>query len=95
MEVWNGTPNEGWDLLAADRVFRAGLPAVIGEADQTDYARTQLIVFGNHTKGTGVRHLQQTFGISDDQVIHQEEESEGIGFRLIIGLDYQTCPVLP
>jgi hypothetical protein len=32
------------------------------------------------------------FGLSDDQVIHQPDESAEFGFRLILGADYQTCP---
>jgi hypothetical protein len=53
VEVWNGTLNPDWDLLAADRLVRAGFPATIGTPDRRDYARTSLIVFRAHAKGTG------------------------------------------
>jgi LCP family protein required for cell wall assembly len=92
VEVWNGTSNADWDVLAADRVFRAGFVASIGEPDRRDYAETQLIVFTERTKGTGVGFLQQTIDIPDGQVIHQPDGSSAYGFRLIIGADYQTCP---
>jgi len=92
VEVWNGTSNADWDVLAADRVFRAGFVAVIGEPDRQDYAETPLVVFTERTKGTGVDFLQQTFDIPDGQVIHQPDGSSAYGFRLIIGADYQTCP---
>jgi len=92
VEVWNGTPNQDWALLAADRVLRAGFPAVIGEPDRQDYAETQLIVFGERIKGTGAGYLQQMFDIADSQVVHQPGGSSGFGFRLIVGVDYQTCP---
>jgi LCP family protein required for cell wall assembly len=92
VEVWNGTSSQGWDLLAADRLVRLGFPAVVGETDQQDYAQSQLIVFSERTKGTGVGYLQQTFHISDDQVIHRPGGSSTFGMRLIIGADYQTCP---
>jgi len=92
VEVWNGTPNEGWGWLAVDRLVRAGFPALIGEADRQDYAETRLIAFGGQVKGSGVEHLQQIFGLSDEQVIHQPGASDTFGFRLIVGADYQTCP---
>ena len=92
IEVWNGTPNEGWGWLAVDRLYRAGFPAEIGKADRQDYAETQLIVFSEHVKGTGVGYLQQMFDVPDSRVVHQPGGSSTFGFRLIIGADYQTCP---
>jgi len=91
VEVWNGTPNEDWDLLAADRLVRAGFPAVVGEPDRRDYAETRLIVFSEHAKGTGVGHIQEMFRLSDDQVVYEPGGSSEFGFRLIIGADYQPC----
>jgi LCP family protein required for cell wall assembly len=92
VEVWNGTSNQDWDLLAADRVLRAGFPAVVGEPDRQDYAESQLIIFGERVKGTGAGYLQQMFDIADSQVVHQPSGSSTFGFRLIVGADYQTCP---
>jgi LCP family protein required for cell wall assembly len=91
VEVWNGTPNQDWDLLAADRLYRAGFPALIGQADRRDYVATQLIVFSETAKGTGVGYLQQMFRIPEDRVVYQTSDQSTIGFRLILGPDYQTC----
>jgi hypothetical protein len=92
IQVWNGTSNADWDYLAMDRLYRAGFPAIAGEPDRRDYAETQLIIFSEHTKGTGAGYLQQIFQIPDDRVIRQPGGSSEFGFRLIIGADYQTCP---
>jgi hypothetical protein len=92
VEVWNGTSNPGWDLLAADRAYRAGFPAVSGEPDRQDYAQTQLILFTASAKGSGVDYLQQVFNIPDSRVIHQPGGSSEFGMRLILGADYRTCP---
>jgi len=92
VEVWNGTPNADWDLLAADRLVRAGFPAVIGQADRRDYAATQLIVYNEVAKGTGLSYLQRMFNVSADNIIYQPGGSTTVGFRLILGADYQTCP---
>jgi len=92
VEVWNGTPNPGWAWLAADRLYRIGFPTTVGQAERHDYAKTELIIFDSRVKGSGADYLQQTFGLSDSQVIHQPDPSAEHGFRLILGADYQTCP---
>jgi LCP family protein required for cell wall assembly len=92
VEVWNGTPNPDWDLLAVDRLVRAGFPATVGVPDRRDYPHTTLVVFRAYAKGTGVNYLQEIFGIPDERVTYQEERESPFGFRLIIGADYQTCP---
>ena len=92
IEVWNGSPTDGWGWLAVDRLYRVGFPAEIGQADRRDYAETQLIMFSERTKGTGAGYLQEMFDIPDEQVIHQPGGSSAYGFRLIIGADYHTCP---
>jgi len=92
VEVWNGTPEPGWDVLAVDRLYRAGFPAVIGESDRHDYASTQMLIFGNPAKGDGADYLQKLFDLSDDQVIRLPGEKSTYPIRLIIGADYKTCP---
>jgi hypothetical protein len=91
VEVWNGSSNPDWDLLAADRLNRAGFPAVVGEQDQA-YAETQLIVLSQRLKGSGAGYLQEMFDLPDEQVIHRPGASSDFGFRLIVGDDYQVCP---
>jgi hypothetical protein len=92
VEVWNGTPNAGWDLLVADRVSRAGFPVVTGQPDRQDYAETQLIVFSKRPKGTGVEQIQQMLGLREDQVAYLPRKTDAdTGFRLIVGADYRTC----
>jgi LCP family protein required for cell wall assembly len=91
VEVWNGTPNQHWDLLAADRLYRLGFPTTIGAADRYDYANSQIIVFSEYAKGTGVAYVQQAFNIPNSQVISQPVDSSTVSFRVILGADYQTC----
>jgi LCP family protein required for cell wall assembly/PAS domain S-box-containing protein len=92
IEVWNGTYNEDWDTLAADRLNRAGFTVTIGEADRRDYARTRLILRSESTKGSGIDYLQRMFNVPDSLISHQPDASSEFGIRLIVGADYQTCP---
>jgi len=91
VEVWNGTPNADWDALAADRLVRAGFPAVLGQPDRRDYGQSILVVYSEYAKGTGVGYLQQMFNIPDTRVIYAPDWNSAYGFRLVIGADYQTC----
>jgi LCP family protein required for cell wall assembly len=91
VEVWNGTPYQDWDLLAADRLYRAGFPAIMGEPDRRDYAETQILVFSETAKGTGIGYLQSMFQVPDSRVTYQTSDAATVGFRLILGMDYQTC----
>ncbi len=92
VEVWNGTPNADWDQLAADRLFREGFVAVIGEPDRRDYPQTQLIDFTAASKGGAASQLQRMFGVSPENLIVTTDPNAGVQYRLIIGADYQTCP---
>ncbi len=91
VEVWNGTPNADWDQLAADRLFREGFIAVIGQPDRRDYPQTQLVDFTSTTKGSAVPYLRWMFNISAENVISAPDPNSGVQYRLIIGADYQTC----
>ncbi len=42
VEVRNGTPNAGWDALAAERLNYAGYETLLRASDQRDYAQTLL-----------------------------------------------------
>jgi LCP family protein required for cell wall assembly len=89
--VWNGTSSQDWDRLAADRLNRAGFPAVVGQPDHLDYTTTWIIVYSEYAKGTGLSYLQQMFDIPEERVIYRPRESSAYGFLLILGADYQPC----
>ncbi|MEA3340280.1 MAG: LCP family protein [Chloroflexota bacterium] len=92
VEVWNGTWATDWDRLAADRLFRVGFVAAIGQPDRQDYSQTQLINFTTTTKGSAVPYLQWMFNVSDENIIASPNpDGGGAAYRLIIGADYQTC----
>ncbi len=91
VEIWNGTGAVDWDRLAADRLFRVGFAAAIGQPDRRDYAQTQLIDFTTTTKGSAAPYLQWMFNISAENVIAAPDPNMPASYRIIIGADYQTC----
>jgi LCP family protein required for cell wall assembly len=92
IEVWNGTPNADWDLLAIDRLVHEGYAPALGAPDRTDYARTILIDFTTTSKGSAVPYLQEMFGLTADDIVSMPDPSSEVRYRLIIGADYETCP---
>ena len=91
VEVWNGTGNEGWDQLAADRLFREGFSAIIGQPDRWGYPQTQLVDLTSTAKGSAVPYLQWMFNVAPENVISAPDPNAAVHYRLIIGADYQTC----
>ncbi len=91
VEVWNGTGRPDWDQLAADRLFREGFVATIGQPDRRGYAQTQLIDFTSTSKGGAAPYLRWMFQVAPENVISAPDGGGGASYRLIIGADYQTC----
>lgn len=92
VEVWNGTGHPQWDQLAADRLYQSGFTPVLGRGNGQFFATTQIQVFADHAKGTGVSTVQAIFGISDGAVSFVGTGGSDAKLRLIMGADYQVCP---
>jgi len=92
VEVWNGTHNPHWDVLAADRLLSAGFPTIIGEPDRRDYAQTLLIDLTPSGQGAATSYLRWQFGVAPENVVSAPCAEAGPQYRLILGADYQTCP---
>lgn len=91
VEVWNGTEQADWDYLAADLLYRNGFMPIIGTPDRRDYTTTQIIYFGESTKGSGLPGLQSLFQVGDENLTLRPENSPSASLRLILGMDYKTC----
>jgi hypothetical protein len=91
VEVWNGTPHEDWAALAADNLAWAGLTPVLGQADATNHATTQIYDFTTSPKGSARNELQRLFKVSDANVISAPDAAAAYPFRVILGADYDSC----
>lgn len=91
IEVWNGTSHPEWDRLAADRLYQYGFTPVLGGGDGEVHPQTQILVFADHAKGTGVSTVQSIFGVPDAGVSYVGATNEDARLRIILGEDYQPC----
>ncbi len=91
VEIWNSTSNQQWELLAADRLWSSGFAATPGSADGEVRTTTEIHVYSDHAKGTGVSTVQSIFNVSDDNVHFLGATDDEIKLRLILGEDYNPC----
>jgi len=91
VEVWNGTGNPDWDRVAAERLSWAGFQAwPNGIADRL-YERTTLFDFTTTQKGTRLPQLLKLFRISGGDVIYQPDAGSPVPYRVVLGLNFDTC----
>jgi LCP family protein required for cell wall assembly len=98
VEVWNGTSEPGWGLLAADRLAWEGyLVTNVAAADRNDYAQTKMVDFTTTTKGSRRWLLANIFRVNSTNVVMQPDANSPAQYRIIVGADYQPCvrPQLP
>ncbi len=91
VEVWNGTRQADWDLLAADRLQRQGFRPVIGVPDRRDYPRTQIVTRDGERKSGRVPALQALLGVPDEDVLVGPTGDRPATIRLVIGQNYVPC----
>jgi LCP family protein required for cell wall assembly len=91
VEVLNGAGRASYDRLAVDRLTSNGFAvSSFGPAAHV-VTRTQLINFGATTKGSRLNQLVRLFNIKPDQVIAQPDAASPIGFRVVVGPDFDPC----
>lgn len=91
VEVWNGTANADWGMLAVDRLGWEGFNAVEAPADRTDYAHTTIIDFSSSTKGSSLDELAALLRVAPENRLSQPDPNSPIDYRIILGADYDTC----
>lgn len=92
-EVWNGAAWEDADELAAYNLRLNGLAAIIGEADRRDYAETTVVDYTLSDKGSPLPVILKLLHLDESRVIDQPEADSPVQFRVILGEDYDSCPL--
>ncbi len=98
IEVLNGTENEGWGWVAADRLAWEGfVPVVSDDVDSRDYAQTEIIDFTGRTKGSSLNAIVEALNANANNVRIEPDPDATYDFRVVLGADYNSCTfaVLP
>jgi LCP family protein required for cell wall assembly len=91
VEVWNGTENADWDVLAAERLHYAGFETRLAPADRRDYSSSILF---DYAAGEDLEQrdlLLRSLGLSASSLVAGNAPEGDLSFRLVIGEDYNPC----
>ncbi len=92
IEIFNGSPNANWDIVAVDRLVWEGFaPWAMGPAEQTDVIDTLIIDFTGTTKGSSLNELLALLNINPNNVQLQPDANRTTDFRIILGANYNSC----
>ena len=90
--VYNGTPNEGWDAVAAQRLQADGYNAIaLGPAPTRDFADTMLIDRAGSAKGSSLSSVAGSLNVRPENVRVEPSASRAADLEVIIGQSYNSC----
>jgi LCP family protein required for cell wall assembly len=91
VEVENGTQNDGWDTLAANRLSYGGYNTRMSQADRRDYTSSILVDFTTTQDGAARSALLSGLGLDSATVLSSPDPGSRVQYRLVLGYDYQPC----
>lgn len=90
--VYNGTPNENWDLVVSERLRGVGLNAyAAGPASQRDYPSTVLADYRAQDKGSPVRVLLEELDLNLSDIDLSPDPNRTVDYEVIVGANYDSC----
>ena len=92
--VHNGTINDSWDFVAADRLAWEGFRATaMGMADTTDVEETILIDRTGQQKGSSLLEIASILNVKNENIRIEPDPNRIADFEVIIGSNYNSCTV--
>jgi len=92
IEIYNGTPNENWDVVATDRLIWEGFaPTAAGPAETTDAPDTVIYDYTGASKGSSLGDLVTLLNIRPENIIPQPDPNRTTDYRIILGASYNSC----
>jgi hypothetical protein len=91
IEIQNGTPYDGWDLLAASRLNYAGFETQITPADRRDYGYSTLLDLNAATDANRNNTILAILGLPTANLAVIPDANSPVHYRLVLGADYQAC----
>lgn len=91
VEIQNGSPAEGWETLAAERLNYAGLETSFGVADNRSHSQTLLYDLTADQDRTRSASLLAVLGLSESALVSAPSPDSKTSYALIVGADYQAC----
>jgi LCP family protein required for cell wall assembly len=91
IEVENGTPFNGWAVLAANRLNYAGYQTTVANADRQNYSSSVLVDLTAAQDPNARSAILANLGLSSASILSMPKTGGSAQYRLILGYDYQPC----
>lgn len=91
--VYNGTPNENWDRVAAERLQWEGFAATFaGASPLGEQADTILIDHtGREEKGSNLSEIAEILSVKPENIRLEPDPNRAVDFEVILGSSYNSC----
>jgi hypothetical protein len=91
IEVQNGSPYDGWDALAAERLNYAGYETSSAPADNRAHSETWLYDVTPDQDHNRASQLLAVLGLSGSALVSAPGVSKTASYILVLGSDYKPC----
>jgi hypothetical protein len=91
VEIQNGSANDGWEALAAERLNYAGYQTSFKPADNRAHAATLLYDLTPDQDRGRTASLLAVLGLTESALVSVPSTDSKISYVLIVGDDYQAC----
>ena len=91
IEIQNGSKNDGYDTLAAQRLNYAGYAATFQPADNRQHAQTLLYDLTPDQDRSRTASLLAILGLPDSALVSAPRANPSTPYALIVGNDYKPC----
>ena len=89
--IYNGTANESWDVVAADRLTWEGFAGQAMGPREGDHPQTIIIDHTGSSKGSSLGTLVRLFNVLPQNVQIEPDPNRTADFEIILGEDYNSC----
>jgi LCP family protein required for cell wall assembly len=91
IEVQNGSPSDGWDSLAAERLNYAGYQTSMKPADNRQHATSLLYDLTPDQDRGRTASILAVLGLPESALVSAPSKDSKVSYALIVGADYNTC----
>ena len=91
VEIQNGSPTDGWDALAAERLNYAGYQTSFQSADTRQHPATLLYDLTPDQNRARTASLLAVLGLPESALVSAPSRDDKVSYALIVGSDYTAC----
>ena len=91
IEIQNGSPNDGWDALAAERLNYSGYQTTFQAADNRSHQTSLLYDLTPDQDRNRIASLLAVLGLPDSALVSAPSKNSKTSYAFIVGADYTAC----